>query len=54
MEIKEILTSSIERKASDIFIVAGTQLAFKVSGNIEAVNDEILTPADTLKFIEDI
>ena len=54
MEIKEILTSAIERKASDIFIVAGTQLAFKVNGNIEAINGEMLTPADTLKLIEDI
>ncbi len=54
MEIDEILKLAVERHASDIFIVAGTELAFKIDGMIEKVGTQTLKPADTRKYIEDI
>ena len=56
MEINllEILKSANERKASDIFIVAGLPLSLKIKGDITPVTDSKLTPDDTFKLIKEI
>lgn len=54
MDIKEILQKAIDDQASDIFIVAGANLSFKVNGHIIRQNEEILKPDDTRNLIEQI
>lgn len=54
MDIKEILEMAVAKEASDIFIVAGTQISFKVNGSIENVNDVVLKPADTYDLVKQI
>ncbi len=54
-ELKEILKKAVENKASDIFIVAGGYLSYKVAGEIHPIdNSAKLSPADTVKYIEEI
>lgn len=54
LKIEEILQEAIERKASDIFIVAGHPCALKVKGKIEAIDTMRLMPMDTEKLIKEI
>ncbi len=48
-----ILTSATQAKASDIFIVAGLALSYKVNGEIRSEGDRLM-PADTEVLIRDI
>ena len=54
MDIKTILQKAIADQASDIFIVAGANLSFKINGHIIKQNDDILKPDDTRNLIEQI
>jgi twitching motility protein PilT len=54
MEIKTILKEIVDRGASDIFILAGRPISFKLGGRIEALDDEALPPAKTDAFISGI
>lgn len=54
MDIKEILRDAVNKEVSDIFIVAGTQIAFKINGSIGPFNDVILKPSDTYDLIKQI
>lgn len=54
MDISTILAQAIESKASDIFIVAGAPLTFKIHGVIQKRGDVILKPHDTRNLIEQI
>ncbi|MCI5773387.1 MAG: PilT/PilU family type 4a pilus ATPase [Erysipelotrichaceae bacterium] len=54
MEIKDILKKAIDDQASDIFIVAGANLSFKINGHIVRQNEEILKPDDTRSLVEQI
>lgn len=49
-----ILEESVEKGASDIFLIAGSPYAFKVDGKIFRQNEEKLTPADTEFIISSI
>lgn len=49
--VAEILTKAVELGASDIFIIAGAKLSFKINGQIEKVSDETLRPEDTEMMI---
>lgn len=53
-DVLEVLKSSIEKNASDIFIIAGSPYAFKINHVIEKQCDEKLTPADTEDLISQI
>ncbi|MCH5252598.1 MAG: PilT/PilU family type 4a pilus ATPase [Lachnospiraceae bacterium] len=54
-ELEEILRKAVENHASDIFIVAGGFLSYKVAGEIRPIDDsKKLSPADTVKYIEEI
>ena len=53
-DIQEILKQAVDQKASDVFIVAGACISFKVSGEIRPINDEKLTPQDTYYILEKI
>ncbi len=54
MDINEILQLAVDKHASDIFIVAGTKLAFKIDGIIQPIGDEKLTPENTRTYVEEI
>ena len=52
MDVINILAEGINRGASDIFIVAGLPVSYKVSGNIQRLESERLMPDDTKEIIE--
>lgn len=54
MEIREILEQAISQKASDIFIVSGAPLSFKINGLIGPVGGTKLLPDDTEQLIKQI
>lgn len=47
MDILGILKDAAEKKASDIFIVAGIPVSYKINGNIVRTDGEKLMPDDT-------
>lgn len=47
MDIEKILTEAVEKNASDIFLVSGAALAFKVDGKIVSAGGDVLMPEDT-------
>ncbi len=54
MEIKEILTESIARGASDIFLVGGLPLTFKIHSRHVRISDERLFPDELTKMITEL
>lgn len=55
MGLEEILKKAVQDHASDIFIVAGGFLSYKLSGEIQPMNgDSKLTPAETTALIDEI
>lgn len=54
MTIKEILTDAVSQKASDIFIVAGTKLSYRISGQILQIGETTIMPSDTVQYINEI
>ena len=55
MGLKEVLQKAVNEHASDIFIVAGGYLSYKVDGEIRPLNDEAkLMPAETEQLIDEI
>ena len=53
--LEEVLKKAVADNASDIFIVAGGFLCYKVDGEIRPMDDfSKLTPADTEAFIDEI
>ncbi|MCL2633367.1 MAG: PilT/PilU family type 4a pilus ATPase [Oscillospiraceae bacterium] len=53
MEFKQLLKNAVKAKASDIFIVSGLPMSYKVGGNIEKNDKTILKPEDTEKVIRE-
>jgi twitching motility protein PilT len=54
MDINEILKKAVELGASDIFIVAGLPLTFKINGSIVHEEAVMMTPSDTESLIQSI
>lgn len=54
MEVYEILKDAVTKKASDIFLVTGQHVSFKIAGEIEEQYDKKLSPADTHELIKGI
>lgn len=54
MDVIEILKGAVSHGASDIFIVAGLPVCYKVSGNIVKTNDERLMPQQTEELVKGI
>lgn len=54
MEIEGVLRYAVDQKASDVFIVAGRALSFKIDGSIRRVIEEKLTAADTEELVKGI
>ena len=54
MELTEILRQAVMQNASDIFLVAGLPLSYKVNGRILEQETEKLLPPDTEQLITGI
>lgn len=54
MDIMDIFKIAIEKKASDIFIIAGRPLSYKVMGDIVTFDESLLTSDDTYRIISEI
>lgn len=54
MDLLNILNDAVGKGASDIFILAGLPLSFKINGQIIRSNEEKLIPQQTKKLIDDI
>ena len=54
MKLLNILQDALRQGASDVFIVSGTAIGYRISGKIVRVNSEILTPEDTKYLISQI
>lgn len=54
MNIQDILQSAIERKASDIFIVAGSPVEIKINNRLEPYSEEKAMPGLTMTLINEI
>lgn len=52
MDIREVLQTAVDKKASDIFMVAGMPLSYKVGGLIEYQEENKLSPAQIESLIE--
>lgn len=54
MRVEDILKNAVEKNASDIFIVTGQAVSFKINGLILPEYEEKLMPKDTETLIEEI
>ena len=54
MKITDIFLHAIEKKASDIFIIAGRPISYKIMGEIVSFNDTPLSAEDTYVIVYDI
>lgn len=54
VDIMDIFKSAIEKKASDIFIIAGRPLSYKIMGDIVNVDESLLNSDDTYGIISEI
>lgn len=54
MNVKEILENAIRHQASDIFIVAGLPVSYRVNDVIEHQDADKLLPSDTAELVEQI
>lgn len=52
--MKEILQAASEKKASDIFIITGMPVAFKIDGQVVPQEGKKLMPEDTKELIKEI
>ena len=54
MDIAQILTDAVAKEASDVFIVAGSPVAFRIGGAILPQEGGALKPADTERLVREI
>ena len=54
MNIREILKEMSDKKASDVFIVAGLPITYRKNGVIEDYGTQNLTPTETKSLLEEI
>lgn len=51
-EIVDVLKKAIEYEASDIFVVAGAPIAYKIKGDLRYRDDHPIMPTDTADFVK--
>ena len=54
MNIQDIIQKACDAKASDVFIVAGTPVAYKVKNVVERIDDYSLTSQDCTMYIQEL
>jgi len=53
-DIKEILRSAVQQNCTDVFIISGSQVSFKINGKILPQSEGIVMPADSEAMIREI
>ncbi|MCL2817076.1 MAG: Flp pilus assembly complex ATPase component TadA, partial [Clostridiales bacterium] len=51
LDLAEVLRESVRREASDIFIISGRPISFKIGGQIVPFGEEKLMPQDTANLV---
>lgn len=54
MEVKQILVDAVKKGASDIFIITGARLAYKIDNKVAPQDGQPLMPTDTKAAVYDI
>ena len=54
MDLDNLLRTAAERQASDIYMISGRPLSYKINGLIVECSEEKLLPDDTAAFLEEI
>jgi Tfp pilus assembly ATPase PilU len=54
MELMQILQDAVRSGASDIFIIAGLPVSYKINGRIRQVQPDVLMPSQTERLIRGI
>lgn len=54
MEVKQILVDAVKKGASDIFIITGARLAYKIDNKVTPQEGQPLMPSDTKAAVYDI
>ncbi|MDR3295633.1 MAG: PilT/PilU family type 4a pilus ATPase [Clostridiales Family XIII bacterium] len=54
MDIKDILTHAVETQASDVILVPGLPVSYKISGGMKRNEEERLSTEDTLAIVKDM
>lgn len=54
MELLEILKKAVEKNASDIFIISGLPVSYKIYGQITPENEEIILPGTAKDLVEEM
>ncbi len=54
MNIKELLECAVEKGASDMFVVAGLPVSYRINDSIERMNDTKMLPAETAELVKQI
>lgn len=54
MNVKELLECAVEKGASDMFVVAGLPVSYRINDTIERMNDTKMLPAETAELVEQI
>ncbi|HHV13541.1 MAG TPA: PilT/PilU family type 4a pilus ATPase [Clostridiales bacterium] len=54
MELRDILSDAVNQNASDIFLIAGRPVSFKIKGVIIQQGDDRLKPEDTLSLVDEM
>jgi len=53
MEFEDYLRKMIDHDASDLFVTAKLPVSAKINGELEAINDYVLTPEDSLELVHE-
>lgn len=54
MNVKELLECAVEKGASDMFVVAGLPVSYRMNDIIERMDDTKMLPADTAELVKQI
>jgi len=54
MDTKDLLIKAVEMKSSDLHIVTGVPATIRVNGRLTHIDESILHPEDTERFVKDI
>ena len=54
MDINDLLSLAVERKASDLHITVGVPPAIRIDGNLTRLTETPLTPEDTRRLVDQL
>lgn len=54
MDVEQILKDAVRREASDIYVIAGMPVAYKIDGRIVQTDGIVMMPPETERFLREI